>query len=352
MALSPDLRRYMLNCRRPLAALIILLIGISGYAQSEMTVRVKDIAYLQGVRENQLVGFGLITGLEGKGDSANSALLKNVLSNLLSSFSITLSVDEIASKNTAVVMVTADIPAFIRAGDRISVHVSSLGDARSLRGGVLLQTPLKAANGTTYAVAQGQVGSAGLNTGPDTVSTIPGGAIVEREVLSSYLVNDRVSIVLRNPDFTTAARIAQLLRTTYPDETVNAVDASLVQITLPIDSTDNPVEFISRIEELEIVPDAPAQVVINPRTGIVVVGKNVKIGQVAVTYRNTKVDIGTARTRSSESNGQNMINFPEIPTVEDLVTLLQTTGLETETIIEILKAIEKAGALYGRLVIM
>ena len=317
-----------------------------------MTVRLKDIAYLQGIRENQLVGFGLITGLEGNGDSANSALLKNVLSNLLSSFSISLQANEITSRNTAVVMVTADIPAFVRPGDRITVHVSSLGDARSLRNGVLLQTPLKAANGTTYAVAQGQVGSSKLDTGSETVSIIPGGAIVEREVLSSYLDNNRVSIILRNPDFTTASRIASMLRSTYPEEMVEAVDASLIQISLPENVSNDHVGFISRVEELQIVPDAPARVVVNPRTGIVVVGKNVKIGQVAVTYRGTKVDIGSQRTRSSSSEEQHVLAFPDLPTVDELVRVLQTTGLETDTIIEILKAIEQAGALYGRLLIM
>jgi len=338
--------------KRILTVLLVLLVSAAAFAQEGMTVRLKDIAYLQGVRENQLVGFGLITGLEGKGDSSNSALLKNVLSSLLSSFSITLEADDVSSKNTAVVMVTADIPAFVRPGDRISVHVSSLGDARSLQNGVLLQTPLKAANGITYAVAQGQVGSGAQSTGPETVSVIPGGAIVEQEVISSYLADDRISILLRNPDFTTASRISELLKSTYPDEEVAAVDASLIQITLPDESIDNPVGFISRIEELEIVPDTPANVVINPRTGIVVVGKNVRIGQVAVTYRETKVDVGTQRNRGGEDEANNVISFPEIPTVDDLVTLLQTTGLDTDTIIEILKAIEKAGALYGRLLIM
>ena len=316
-----------------------------------MKVRLKDIAYLQGVRENQLIGFGLITGLEGNGDSANSALLKSVLSNLLSSFSISIASEDISSRNTAVVMVTADIPAFVRPGDRISVHVSSIGDARSLSSGVLLQTPLKASNGSIYAVAQGQVGSGGSNTGPETVSIIPGGAIVERQVLSNYLDNDRVSILLRNPDFTTASRIAEMLTATYPDEEVEAIDASLIQISLPEGETGDPVGFISEVEELEIVPDAPARVVVNPRKGIVVVGKNVKIGQVAISYRGTKVDIGSSRSRGADDT-KNTIAFPDVPTVEDLVNLLQASGLETDTIVEILKAIEQAGALYGRLVIM
>ena len=183
------------------------------------------------------------------------------------------------------------------------------------------------------------------------MSIIPGGAIVEREVLSNYLDNDRVSILLRNPDFTTASRIADMLKTSYPDEDVEAVDASLIQISLPEAEIDNPVGFISEIEELVVVPDTPARVVVNPRTGIVVVGKNVRIGEVAISYRGTKVDIGATRTRGS-ADEKNTIAFPDVPTVNDLVNLLQATGLETDTIIEILKAIEQAGALYGRLVIM
>jgi flagellar P-ring protein FlgI len=331
--------------------ILLLILSTAVFAQDAMKVRLKDIAYLQGVRENQLVGFGLITGLEGNGDSANSALLKSVLSNLLLSFSISIDSEDISSRNTAVVMVTADIPAFVRPGDRISVHVSSIGDARSLSSGVLLQTPLKASNGNVYAVAQGQVGSSGLSTGPETVCIIPGGAIVERQVLSNYLDNDRVSILLRNPDFTTASRIAEMLASTYPDEEAEAIDASLIQISLPEDRTDDPVGFISEIEELEVVPDAPARVVVNPRTGIVVVGKNVKIGQVAISYRDTKIDIGAPRSRSTDDI-KNTIAFPDVPTVDDLVNLLQASGLETDTIVEILKAIEQAGALYGRLVIM
>lgn len=337
--------------RRVTAAVLCILISAVAFGQDAMSVRLKDIAYLQGVRENQLVGFGLVTGLEGNGDSTNSALLKNVLSSLLSSFSISIPSEDLRSRNTAVVMVTADIPAFVRSGDRITVHVSSLGDARSLRSGILLQTPLKASNGNTYAVAQGQVSGANLDGGPETVSTIPGGAIVEREVLSSYVDNNSVSILLRNPDFTTASRIASVLRERYPEQDVTAIDASMIQISIPPESVEDPVSFIAEVEDTAIVPDSPARVVVNPRTGIVVVGRDVKIGQVAVTYRGTRISIGQTRSRSGAEQ-QSIMLFPDVPTVNDLVTLLQEAGLETDNIIEILKAIEQAGALYGRLVIM
>ena len=163
--------------------------------------------------------------------------------------------------------------------------------------------------------------------------------------------NDRVSILLRNPDFTTASRIASTLRERYPEENVHAVDASMIQISLPAGSETDPVGFIAEVEELEIVPDGPARVVVNPRTGIVVVGRNVKIGEVVVSYRGTKIEIGAQRTRSSAGERNNVLLFPEIPTVEDLVRLLQEAGLEADNIIEILKAIERAGALYGRLIV-
>jgi flagellar P-ring protein FlgI len=342
-----------LNTKRTIILVLLLAaIAIGAAAQDGMQVRLKDIAYLQGVRENQLVGFGLVTGLEGKGDSSNSELLKNVLSNLLSSFSISIASEDLKSKNTAVVMITADVPAFMRPGDRITIHVSSIGDAKSLQSGVLLQTPLKAADGITYAVAQGQVSAPVVASGPGTVSTIPGGAIVEREVISSFLEDDRISILLRDPDFTTASRIAEMLKEEFPDETVIAVDASMIQISLPEDAQNDPVVFISKVEELTVVPDTIARVVVNPRTGIVVVGRNVKIGQVAITYRGTKIEIGAQPSRRSSEAPQEILSFPDIPTVDELVSLLQGAGLKTDNIIEILKGIEQAGALYGRLIIM
>ena len=335
-----------------LVAVIACIVAFPIVAQDAFSVRLKDIAYVQGIRENQLAGFGLVTGLEGKGDSAGSALLKTVIANMLSAFSIAVPTDDLKSRNSAVVMVTSDVPSFIRAGDRIDVHVSSIGDAKSLNGGVLLQTPLKGANGQTYAVAQGVLASIDPNAETHgTVSMIPGGAIVEQDVLSTYLQNGVVSILLRNPDFTTAARISGALQSRFPGQTATAVDASLVRIELDVDNAKAPVGFVSAIEELRIVPDTEARVVINPRSGIVVVGKDVKIGQVAITLRDTKIEIGPP-SRSSDADSERVLAFPDIPSVNDLVRILQTAGMSSDDIIEILKGIDRAGALYGRLIIM
>ena len=174
--------------------LIFMAAAVISYSQE--TVRIKDIAYIQGVRENQLTGFGIVTGLAGKGDSDSSLLLKKILSNLLSGFGITIPPKDIKSKNSAAVMVTTDIPPFIRPGDRIPVTLSSIGDAKSLEGGVLLQTNLKAANNKVYAVAQGMIAYTDLGKSIKTVGYIPGGAIVEREAVSTISNNNYVSIIL------------------------------------------------------------------------------------------------------------------------------------------------------------
>ena len=321
--------------------------AVSG--QDGFTVRIKDIAHVRGVRENQLVGMGIVTGLAGKGDSSESALLRKVLSNLVSSFGLEIPPEMLKSRNSAVVMVTADIPAYIRSGDRITVTVASLNDAKSLEGGVLLQTALEGANGSVYAVAQGKI-AVPVNRGTSsTVGTIPGGAIAERDVLSDFAGEGGISVILRNPDFTTAHSIAGAIDASGIGVKATAMDASLVKIDFPEGWEENPVALISAVESLMVVPDGEARVVVNPRAGVVVIGREVRIGTVAVSYRGTKIEV-TTRSRSNGSPENFLIE--NTATVGDLVDVLQETGLRTDTIIEILKAIEQAGALYGRLIVM
>lgn len=331
--------------------ILMVLAAVTAQAQEaeQTTVRIKDIAYIEGVRENQLLGFGLVTGLDGKGDSSESVLLKKTLKNLINSFSISIEENDVRSRNCAAVIVTADIPPFVRPGDRISVGVSSVGDAKSLEGGILLQTNLQAGNGTVYAVAQGMLTTSTRRDAVKTVATVQDGAIVEREVLSTFFENNSVSLVLYNPDFSTASSVASAVAETFPEAEVNPVDASLITVSLPQEYEDNPVGFISRLERLEINPDFAAKVVINPRSGVVVFGKDVKIGRVAVSYKEDNIQVGTP-FGGNEKKEQFMIE--DDTTVEDLITVLQEVGLKTDVIIEILKAIEKTGALFGKLVIM
>ena len=342
----------MSNFNKLLCALVFIVAGaMMLHAAEDFQVRLKDIASIQGIRENQLIGFGLVTGLDGRGDSSNSKLLQTVLSNLLSVFDISIPANDVKSKNCAVVTVTSDIPSFARAGDRINIHLSSIGDARSLEGGVLLQTNLQAANGNVYAVAQGKLSIVTTSERTKTVGMIPGGAIVEREVVSDFVSQNSISIILRNPDFGTANSVVEVVETVFPEFTVTAIDSSLIQVVIPAEETRSIVAVVSEIEDVRVTPDSDARIVVNARSGIVVFGKEARIGEVAVAFKGSNISISSAR-RSRNDGQKNSFTTTGLTTVADLVQLLQTVGLTTENIIEILKAIERAGALYGRLIIM
>ncbi len=331
-------------------AVIILLLAvflIPASIAAAPEVRIKDIAYIQGVRENQLVGIGLVTGLNGKGDSSRSPLLGKTMSNLLGTFDIQIDPEDIRSKNCALVTVTADIPPFVRPGDRISVQVSSLVDAKNLQGGVLLQTVLKGANGNVYAVAQGVI-PVTEKSGNKTSAVLPGGAIVEREVLSGFFAENRVNVVLRFPDFATSYTVAEAISAEIENAEAQPIDASLVQVTIPEEMRGNPVQFISAVENIKVVPSTTGKVVINPRSGVVVIGENVRIGKVAVSYKGDSISVGGFY----DDETKEQFTLPEFTTVDELVEVMQAVGLKSDVIIEILQVIEKAGALFGELIIM
>lgn len=348
----------MTSSDRPIARLLCtaILFGlvISTATAAPLVVRLKDVAYIHGVRDNQLVGFGLVTGLQGRGDSANSGLLQKVVQNLVSAFGVSVPEKDIRSRNCAVVMVTATLPSFSHSGDRIPVTVSSIGDATSLTGGVLLQTNLKAANGQVYAVSQGLIAATGLSS-ITTVGDIPYGAIVEQGTSPPFTNNGTVQIVLRNPDFITANAAVEAIAKAYPKVEVRAVDPSMIDVKIPADRANDPVGFIARLEQLTLTPDGSDRVVINPRTGVVVVGQNVRIGKVAVSYKNTQISIGEINNPyyGIESVAtKNPFVLDNTTTVDDLVSVLKDAGVGPDSIIEIMKAIDRAGALYGKLVIM
>jgi flagellar P-ring protein precursor FlgI len=337
----------------PLAGILfgIVLLAVAAIgAEAAPTVRVKDIAYVQGVRDNQLLGVGLVTGLAGQGDSSNSEVLRTTLANLFARFGISVVADDISSKNVAVVTVSAELPAFIQPGDRLDVTVSSLGDARGLQGGVLLQAPLTAANGQSYAVAQGSLLTAAEGASVRTVGTIPGGAIVERPVATDYITDGALSLVLRNADFVTANAMAEAIRAAFPEVTVQARDASIVDVQLPLGDQDV-VSAIARLEQVTVIPDTAGRVVIDSRSGVVIVGDAVRIGRVAVSYRDAQVRVATRPRSRSQQRDTNFV-IDDTTTVQDFVSTLQQIGLEADAVIGIMRAIDRAGALFGALVII
>jgi flagellar P-ring protein FlgI len=337
-----------LNFRRLILLAAVLCSSLPLGAAPE--VRLKEIASVGGVRENQLLGIGLVTGLSGRGDSANSQLLKDAVANLVGHFGFDLSAKDVRSRNCAVVTVSADVPAFLRSGERVSVTVSSVGDARSLEGGVLLQTPLKAANGIVYAVAQGQVNVPADRAAPKTVGTVAGGAIAERDVTSRFVQNNSVNIILRHPDFVTAAAVRDALAAKYPILTITLRDAAQLEIVIPEDRRNDAVKFIAELESVTVKPSPSAKVVINAQNGVIIMGEQVKIGKVAVSYKNTNVSVGSYYYSQAVDKKEQFV-LQESVTVEDFVKAVRDAGLDTTTIIEILKSIESAGALYGTLVV-
>jgi len=313
-------------------------------------VRIKEIATIGGMRDNQLVGVGLVTGLSGRGDSPNSVMLRDAIANLVSHFGFTLSPSDVRSRNCAVVMVTADIPAYIRPGDRFDIVISSLGDARSLEGGILLQTALKAANNQTYAVAQGMLSVSQERNSVKTVGVVQNGAIAEREVVATIVSNNSISIILKQADFVTAAAVAKAISEQVSGVSVLTRDASRIEILVPEAERGNIVAFIAKIQAVTVKPDASTKVVIDSRSGMVVMGENVKIGKVAVSYKSASVQVGSFYS-AGEDTAKDHFVVEETISVEDFVKTMKDIGISTDAVIQMLQSIEKAGALYGTLVV-
>jgi len=336
-------------------AVALFLLGVSAFAVP--MVRIKDIADLRGIRDNQLVGIGLVTGLAGRGDSQNSELLKAAIANLVSNFGFRIDPADVRSRNCAVVTVSCQIPAFVRAGESVDILVSSIGDARTLEGGVLLQTPLKAANGEVYALAQGRIFTpqAAAGSNQRTVGSVPGGAIIEQDVLSSFLDDNSLSILLRHPDFVTANSVSEAIRQKYPDILLQSVDAAMIELSIPDQWRADPVGFIAELESIQVTPEPSNKVVIDSSSGVIIFGEQVRIGKVAVSYQHISVNIGPygrpAGGLWDEEEREHNFVFDQTTTVEELVDALRTIGLETQTIIHIIKAIDRAGSLYGTLIV-
>jgi flagellar P-ring protein precursor FlgI len=312
-------------------------------------VRIKEIASIGGIRENQLVGIGLVTGLAGNGDSSNSKLLQDAVANLVTHFGFDISPKDVRSRNCAVVMVSATVPPFMRSGEKIDVLVSSLGDARSLDRGILLQTPLRAGNGDVFAVAQGPIAVSVERNLPKTVGTIAFGAIAEREVVSNFVNDNRITLILRHPDFVTASAVRDAIAGKFPGLSITVRDSALIEILIPDDQRNNIAKFISDMETVTVKPDPSSKVVIDSKSGVIIIGEQVKIGKVAVSYKTASVSVGSYYSQSTGNKEQFVIQ--ETVTVEDFIKTVRDIGLNTDTIIEILKAIEDAGALYGTLII-
>ncbi len=351
------------------------------FSSSASAARIKDIAFFEGVRPNQIVGFGLVVGLNGTGDKTTAVYTLQSIANMLNKMGMQIDPKTIMVKNTATVLVTAELPPFIRPGSKVDVLVSSLGDATSLQGGTLISTPLKGPDGNVYAVGQGAItlggffaGNAGANITKNhqTAGKIPDGAIIEKEVAVQLQGKDDIFLSLRDPDFTTAERIATVVNKDFNGNIAQPVDAGRVRISVPESYKNEMVGYISKIESLDVKPDTVTRVVVNERTGTIVMGENVRISTVAISHGDISIEVKkqydisqpapfspkgeTTVVPVEETNVKEeksrLILLPESVTLGDVVRALNMVGVTPRDLVAILQAIKAAGALQAELEII
>jgi flagellar P-ring protein precursor FlgI len=367
-----------------LSAAGLLLVACVAGAAVPGGARIKDIARVQGMRQHALVGYGLVTGLAGTGDSSGNRAARQSLSNTLSQFNLTLPPEAINSRNVAVVMISANLPNYVRPGDAIDVTVTSVGDAKSLVGGNLLLAPMKGPNGKTYVLAQGALtvggyryeanGTVGQKNHP-TVATVPGGGLVEVAPPAPEMDElDSFTVSLLEPDYTNAARVADAINVALAGSYANARDPDAVVVRVPDSYRGRFVDLMRRIEPLEISPDFRARVVVNERTGTVVSGANVRIAAAAISFGDLRISIvsdnqvsqptllrdpsssirtetfSNSRIDLQEPSGATLVTQPG-GSIADLVQALARLHTSGRDIVSVLKALKASGALHAELVV-
>jgi flagellar P-ring protein precursor FlgI len=371
---------FLGNRRFKVIALLaaFLLVVLPSFAAS----RIKDIGHFSGVRSNPLVGYGLVTGLNKTGDKLQTFFTQQTLLNLLERFGLTVNNPAIRVQNIAGVMVTADLGAFERPGSRIDVTVSSIGDATSLQGGVLLQTPLIAPDGNVYALAQGALVLGGFSAGNNatgvtvnhpTVGRIPNGASVERAVVTGMPQTvETLELVLDHADFTTVKRSVEALNMSFGRAIASPVDGRSIRLALPVEYQQRPIDFMSAVEAVTVDVDTKARVVVNERTGTVIIGNDVTIAPVSISHGNLSISIETQFSVSqpqpfapggqtvvvpeqkvnAQEQKSNFVTLGRGATVDDLIRGLNALGVTPRDTIAILEALKAAGALQAELEII
>jgi flagellar P-ring protein precursor FlgI len=358
-----------------------VIAGLEGPVQSQS--RIKDIVNFEGVRDNLLVGYGLVVGLNGTGDGLGSAIFtKESLIGMLERLGVNARDNSLDTKNVAAVMVTAKLPPFLRQGSNIDITVSSLGDATNLLGGTLLVTPLLAADGEVYAVAQGNLQVGGFSAQGDAASTvkgvptsarIPNGAIIEREVPFKLASLKRVRLSLRNPDFTTARRISRAVNAFVGLPTSRVTDPATVEVVIPDNYKNQVIDLLTDIEQLLVEPDQIAKIVIDEQSGIIVMGENVRISTVAIAQGNltiritenpevsqplpfsntgTTTEVPRTKIEVTEDEDKKLTMLANSVTLQELVNGINALGIGPRDMISILQAIKAAGAMQAEIEVL
>jgi flagellar P-ring protein precursor FlgI len=383
-------------------AFLILVIFNALFSSAVFGARIKDISSIKGIRPNQLFGYGLVIGLAGSGDKGGTNFTIQGLVNMLEKMGIHVSAEDVKVSNVAAVMVNATFPPFARIGKKIDVIVSSIGDAKTLQGGTLLLTPLSGVDGKIYALAQGPIsiggfmigGAAGGGVGKNhpTVGRISGGATVEREIPLSLRNKRELTIILNNPDFMTATRIATTVNEKFGEDLAQPIDSGALEVKIPDSFQDKVVQLLATLEDLEVIPDSVAKVIVNEKTGTIVIGEKVRVSTVAVAHGNLSIQIketqevsqplpfaprppeeGATPTETErgvvvapggatvitpesevavEEEKRRLLLVPEGKTIGDLVRALNAIGVTPRDLITILQSMKAAGALQAELEII
>ncbi len=376
------MKNFITNIQKSFAfltAAAVLMFSSQAFASS----RIKDISDIEGVRENYLIGYGLVVGLNGTGDSISSmAFTEESLIGMLERLGVNTRDGKIKTKNVAAVMVTGSLPAFARQGTRIDVSISALGDAKSLQGGTLLVTPMLGADGEVYAIAQGQVAIAGFSAQGDAQSIVKGvptsgrianGGIIEREILFDFANQKSIKLALRNPDFTTASRIADAINSYLGSVAATTIDSGTVVLNLDRTRREELIQVLTDIEQLRIQPDQVAKVIIDEKSGIIVIGENVRINPIAIAQGNLTIRITetpqvsqpapfstTGQTvtvprtdiQVDEQSGNKLNILKSGVSLQELVDGLNALGVGPRDMISILQAVKAAGALQAEIEVM
>ena len=373
--------KMVINMKKISLIFLLFMVAMLSNATVGYPVRLKDIATIQGVRSNQLIGYGLVAGLDGTGDDTKKAeFASEGMANLLEKLGIPVDAAKVDLDNVAAVMVTADLPPFARNGAHIDVLISSIGDAESLRGGTLLMTPLRGLDGNVYAMAQGAVSVGGFSLGGGggkqvknhpTVGRIANGALVEREPPSQIFNHGKIVLSLNKPDFMTVSRVSKAINDAFRAKLAVPLDASTIEMDPPSRDKGILIPFLAALENLQVVPDSRAKVVFDERTGTVVMGRDVMIDTVAIAHGNLSIQISETpqvsqpgpfasgetvvtpeTTIKVEEEKSNLMVLPKTVQIDELVRALNAVGVTPRDLMAILQAINVAGALHADLEIM
>ncbi len=374
------LRAFLTGCFKWWLLLAVISSG-AFMARAEAGVRAKDLVTIQGLRTTRLVGYGLVVGLDGTGDTYRSIVALQTATNMLKRFGINVPASRIRLKNIAAVMITAEVPPFLTEGSTVDVLVSSMGDATSLEGGTLILSPLVDESGTLFAQAQGAISVGGFNVesiGGDRirknyalVGRVPNGATLLKSNNNTSLSDSTITFALKDPDFTTAVRLADAINEKFGNEVAMAVNAAQIRTRIPDEFKPKITQFVSIIENLEIEPDVQARVVVNERTGTVVVGEHVTLSPVAIAHGNLRIEIQTTpvisqpapfsqgetvvvpqtQTTVTDNKGQ-LLYVENSASVRDVARALNALGVSPRDIVAIFQALKEAGALKAKLIIM